>query len=185
MGKKPQDFLPWKTRIFCAYKELDTAAQPHAEKAAPWLFPGSNPPSHIPGNASTAPSRGQGQNSPVSRDPPPSGAAAASGESPSSSPIPLLVLEGRGAALVSTPWFFITAFPPSQTLQKQKGSDFKDIWRILGVISPGWEGACSRQELCAEESIAWFPSLCQDNSYSSCGELGSPPGTRQHLPAHR
>lgn len=135
------------------------AAQPHAEKAAPWLFPGSNPPSHIPGNASTAPSRGQGQNSPVSRDPPPSGAAAASGESPSSSPIPLLVLEGRGAALVSTPWFFITAFPPSQTLQKQKGSDFKDIWRILGVISPGWEGACSRQELCAEESIAW-PPVC-------------------------
>lgn len=100
------------------------------------LLPGSNLPSRIPGNASTAPNPGQGQNPKTPRDPPPSGGAAASGESPSSNPIPLLVLEGRGAALLSTPWFFITAFPPSQTLQEQKGRGFEDIWRIFGVISP-------------------------------------------------
>lgn len=57
---------------------------------------------------------------------PPSGGAAASGESPSSSPRALLMLEllaGRGAALVSPPWFFITTFVPAQpqpTLEREK-----------------------------------------------------------------
>lgn len=81
-------------------------------------------------------------------------------------------------------------FHPVRLCRDRKGEALRTSGGFWGSSSrAGRERACSQKKLRAEESITRFPicasprsSLCQDDSYSSCGELGSPPGARQHLP---